>query len=113
MIYKIHILPLNQIKRFIPNSKNMDDYTLQNERGIYFLFEDSIVVYIGKSDDLFRRLHKHNIYDETKITSVGILPIVNKFEMDIAEMLYIHKLKPKYNKQYKYLDEDDVTEIFI
>jgi len=113
MIYKIHLIDPQQIKRFELESDKSIDYIYKNDKGIYFLWENEDIVYVGKSNELLARLDNHNVVKEHSISHISILPILNNFEMDIAEIFYIHKLKPKYNKQYKYLDEEEITEIYI
>ena len=62
---------------------------------IYFLINNSEVVYVGKTlEGLFRPLsHKNKIYD-----SINIIYNSNHILLEILEDYYINKYKPKYNK---------------
>lgn len=115
MKIEINIIDSKQLKKFAVNSEELFDYLLKNSKGIYLLWNNNKVVYVGKSNSIPYRLISHELIvkKENNITSVSVLPTISNFEMDIGEIIYIHKLKPKYNKQNKYLKEEFKSEIYI
>jgi hypothetical protein len=63
---------------------------------IYFLFDDGVLVYIGKTTDISQRLHFHlksgKIFD-----SYSVLKYFDPESLEIAERFYINRFLPKYN----------------
>lgn len=73
-----------------------------------FLDEYGDVIYIGKTQDILKRLQVHfssrghlpkSCYDETN--KIEILKINTKTEMNIKELYYISKFQCKYNIREK------------
>ena len=67
------------------------------------------IIYIGKTIDLHRRLLTHmqeKIFDE-----VYALEFENRSNMDLAEMYFIHKYNPIFNKEFKY-ENDKIIDIY-
>ena len=63
-------------------------------KGVYFLFDDKQLVYIGESDNIYRRIGQH-IYEGTKkFDSFEIFPCNDRKKL---EGFLIRTLKPKYN----------------
>lgn len=75
----------NKIKKF---------NRLKNISGIYFLFQNNKIAYIGKSVSIFRRILEHGQWFDT--FSYIELP---KDKMDIYEKLFILKYNPEYNTE--------------
>jgi len=69
------------------------------KRGIYFLYNNDELVYIGKSiTDIRKRLKRH-IFEETKIFDrVDAYFINSDTDVHLAEVYLINKFSPKYNK---------------
>lgn len=68
-----------------------------------FLNINNEIIYVGKSIGIRQRLknHKHlpkECYEETKKIEVVFLP--TQKDMNLAEIYYISKFSPKYNKNY-------------
>lgn len=66
------------------------------------------IIYIGKADDIHKRLKHHKHLSEecyAELNSVEYAIIDNKADRDILELLLITKLHPKYNTQLKYTEE--------
>ena len=68
--------------------------------GIYFLLMDGVIVYVGKSWEVGRRIATH--------LSRGAIPFdrwtfcpVEPLDMDLVERFYIGKFKPRYNISHK------------
>lgn len=77
------------------NANEIKKYNrFRNISGIYFLFKNNEIVYIGKSVSIFRRIleHKHNFDSFSYIE----LP---KEKLDIYEKLFILKYNPEYNTE--------------
>ena len=72
-----------------------------NCSGVYFLFDDDELVYIGKGWNCFLRVAEHTRKDSDKIfTSWNYLCIDNKEKYSSLEKELIQIYKPKYNKIY-------------
>lgn len=64
------------------------------EEGVYFLFDKGELVYIGESDNLFRRIGQH-IYEKRKVfDAFEIYPCADRKRL---EGFLIRLLHPKYN----------------
>ena len=64
------------------------------EEGVYFLFDKGELVYIGESDNLFRRIGQH-IYEKQKVfDAFEIYPCADRKRL---EGFLIRLLHPKYN----------------
>lgn len=88
------------------NIKHINNSLLQ---GIYRLYKDEKIVYIGQSNDINNRIEEHKrdkIFD-----SYDYCEINSKSDRSIYELYYIAKYKPLYNKEGKY--EDDICNIFL
>lgn len=78
-----------------------------------FLNDDNKVIYVGKTQNLIKRMLKHfnsghlpeDCYNQ--VVTVQYLILKTKMDMDIKELYYINKDKPRYNAQSKH--EDGVT----
>jgi hypothetical protein len=62
-------------------------------QGLYFLYQDNKLVYIGKSVNIPNRLSNHN----KKFDSYSTLMIPNEADMAILELAYINYYKPSEN----------------
>lgn len=62
-------------------------------RGIYFLFDEDVVVYIGQAINILRRITEH--IDKT-FTSYSYIEC-SDVEMNLLERKYIETYSPKYN----------------
>ena len=72
--------------------------------GIYNIFNNDELIYIGKTINFQSRLRNHMSTKTWKneITHISIAECKNKIDMDIYEKYYINKLNPKYNKAIVY-----------
>ena len=64
-------------------------------RGIYFLFDGSNLVYIGQSENIFKRVPIH--LETKKFDNWNYIEFVED-DLNILEAEFILKYKPKYNK---------------
>lgn len=62
---------------------------------VYFLWDDDIIVYIGRSSRVITRVSSHVMEGEKKFNAISIIPIDEKNNQ--IEALYIKKYAPKYN----------------
>lgn len=71
-----------------------DEMKIQKTSGIYLLKNKGVVVYVGRSVNVRRRIwdHSDKEYDEYEVVEC---PVEN---LDDLEKSYIKRLKPKYNK---------------
>lgn len=66
-------------------------------QGLYFLFNNNEIVYIGKSENILKRIKDHR---RKKIfTHYTYIPIDSRVELSIFEFYYINKYKPVLNKK--------------
>lgn len=77
-----------------------------------FLDNEGNTLYIGKSTNIIRRINEHfsgngHLPQDCYINcnSIEILEYENPLEMDIGEIFFINKYKPKYNTISKYKEE--------
>ncbi len=69
-------------------------------QGIYFLFHKGKLIYIGKSKDAISRIYQHREQKRFSFDSYVIYPFPGPTEMlELAELLYIDKFKPVFNRQ--------------
>ncbi len=69
--------------------------------GLYFLFDNDELVYIGKGWNCLLRVAEHTRKDSDKIfTSWNYIEITDKQEYSKLEKELIVKFSPKYNKVY-------------
>jgi len=70
--------------------------------GIYFLFEDEEIVYVGQTRNLFGRMANHirSAPFYLVFTSYAFVR-VDAIDLDLVEMFWIEKLNPKHNKARK------------
>lgn len=74
-----------------------------------FLDNNQNVLYIGKSVNVYKRINQHfggegHLPEECYMncSSIEIIEYENPLEMDIGEIFFINKYKPKYNTISKY-----------
>jgi len=79
-------------------------------KGIYFLGNDNVVVYIGKSQkDIFNRICGHIKDDDKIFTQIAYYAIENEADINILELILIDKYKPLYNRDSKTASESSIT----
>ena len=66
------------------------------QSGIYFLFKDQKVVYVGKSLNASARIYDHQRAKSKVFDSYAILPVAAEY-LDELEVIYICKFAPIYN----------------
>lgn len=69
------------------------------------------IIYIGKADDIHKRLKQHRHLPEEcyiELDSIEYAIINNKADRDILELFFITKIHPKYNTQLKYEQEPTI-----
>lgn len=72
--------------------------------GIYNIYNNNDLIYVGKTNNFYTRLRNHMALQPWKneITHIAIAECKNKIDMDLYEKYYINKLNPKYNKAIVY-----------
>ena len=68
--------------------------------GVYFLFLEKELVYIGLGMNVFSRIFSH-ISNGVKFDKASFLPVDNYDKAELIEAKLIWKLRPKYNKHIK------------
>jgi len=93
---------------YVSFSKVVNNYNYKKRTGIYFLFKNENVVYVGKSAYCINSRilsHKKN-KDFDRVCFINIKPYFSN--IDIAEYVYINIFNPIYNKvdkNYEYKEE--------
>lgn len=78
--------------------------------GVYFLYDDDELVYIGESDNLFRRIGQHIAEKIKKFNRFEIYPTESRKEL---EGFLIRMLKPKYNiSDGKWFGHSYISDLF-
>ncbi len=81
----------------------------KHNKGLYFLFQDDVIVYVGKSiTNITNRLNTHTT--DKKFNYIEIYSMTNESDIAIMEMYFIVKHKPIYNKESQSID---ITTIVI
>jgi len=85
---------LKSKKYIIDKSTDVYNY---NKKGIYFLINKEIVLYVGSSLYINKRIHIHNKNTNINFDRLFIIEYLDDLEMRNDEIRYIQKLTPKYN----------------
>jgi len=82
----------------IESNKKIDiDFFENGFSGVYILYQDEEVVYVGQSRFIFNRIQTHILDRDKKFNYVEFM-FFPKDRLDDLEMFLIKKHKPKYNK---------------
>jgi hypothetical protein len=84
----------NNINLF-KNKNNIYNYPVELS-GVYILYENDKVVYVGKSNNMKNRITQHK--KDKEFNKIICLSFENEGDKNIYELYYISKFKPKYNK---------------
>jgi len=91
-------MKIEEIKELCISSKKLEG----NCNGIYFLFDEQELVYIGRGWNCLLRVAEHTRKDsDKKFTSWNYMYIENNQERNNMERTLIQTYKPKYNKALK------------
>lgn len=71
---------------------------LRNEKGVYFLYNNKKLVYIGYSDNIYLRILEHKLEAKKEFEELLWTKYEDREVAILSEAYLIHKLKPKYNK---------------
>ena len=77
------------------NFSSKENIKINVVRGIYFLFRNEKIVYVGQSEDIFKRVHNHlnsKIFDSWNFIEF------QSEDLNEIEANYILLYKPEYNK---------------
>lgn len=64
------------------------------------MIKNEEIIYIGKSSNLITRIQSHK--QDKDFDKVEIINFENKVIMDMGEIYFIFKFKPKFNKEFNY-----------
>lgn len=70
---------------------------LEPIRGVYFLFLNEEIVYIGQSGNVHLRISQHIKEKEKEFNKVFYQPVPPEMDLLAIEKYYILKFRPKYN----------------
>jgi len=75
--------------------RNIFKYKDERHVGIYFLFHEHKLVYIGKTINLFNRIYQHGFkWDTVRLINC------DKSKLDYYEKKFIVKYRPLHNRTY-------------
>lgn len=80
------------------NPFSLDRFSISGKIGIYFLFNNNELVYIGQSTDIARRIQSHR--NDKKFTDYSFIEC-NESELNSREKSLIQKYSPKLNISLK------------
>lgn len=73
-----------------------------NVSGVYLLFHDDEVVYVGQGWNCLLRVAEHTRKESTiEFTSWSYIPIEGKQNRLVEERQLIERYEPRYNRQYR------------
>lgn len=96
--------------------------TITNKPGVYFLFKDDILLYIGTAENIRKRINKHTqkrtieeIADQERrysshITHVSWLEIGEEIDRQIIETVYLNTYPTAYCSDKLYVEFDERPE---
>lgn len=92
--------------RIIAN-KTIKTTTINAKNVVYRMFDNNgNILYIGKSNELRNRIYSHSMEEkeddwfDSQVTKIEYISFEEYGDCSIAEMYFITKLKPKYNKDF-------------
>lgn len=89
----------------IKNSYSLTPQSFSVLTGVYFLFCESEVVYVGKSTNIVKRVHQH--YSDGKVFDrFAYIEFEERF-LDYEERKYIKMYSPKYNISHNHNQTND------
>jgi len=71
---------------------------IKNKKGIYLLYKNEELVYIGISSDIYSRVLEHIAENKKDFDSVKNICSQDNLDNEFFEVYYIDKMKPEYNK---------------
>lgn len=81
------------------------------EIGVYFLFHDDILIYIGKSINIFKRLNEH--IKNKNFNNYSFIKCDTENEANELETEMIIRYKPKLNIQHRKMDLDSSIDFHL
>lgn len=107
---------LDELGNTIFNNKRMRIRIVAKDihQGLYFLYQDNVLQYIGKSKHIQIRLVQHMTNSHIKELDgkyqYKIIRVENEVDLEILERIFIKLLKPKLNIEYS--TDKDMGELF-
>lgn len=74
----------------------MSDIKNNGYSGVYLLLDDGVTVYVGQSEDVYKRIAQHKNEGVKQFNSFSFIP-ASSDDLDDLERMYILRLNPKYN----------------
>lgn len=100
------ILLQEKVMKIIGN-KTIKTTTINAKNVVYRMFDNNgSIIYIGKSNELRNRIYSHSMEEkeddwfDSQVTKIEYISFKEYGDCSIAEMYFITKLKPKYNKDF-------------
>lgn len=86
----------------------------ESSQGLYFLYQDNILKYIGKSKNIKKRLYQHSYCSHIEGLKgeydVKTIKVDNEVDLEIMERVYIKLLHPPLNIDFS--DDREMGEVF-
>jgi len=93
----------NEFKELLDEVNDFTTYTItknSEQKIIYLLMKDDIVVYVGQSNSTSRPFQ----HTDKKWDKVKYIMIPTKYDLNFVEKVFIDKYKPEYNKANPFKD---------
>jgi len=93
----------NEFKELLDEVNDFKTYTItknSEQKIIYLLMKDDIVVYVGQSNSTSRPFQ----HTDKKWDKVKYIMIPTKYDLNFVEKVFIDKYKPEYNKANPFKD---------
>jgi hypothetical protein len=94
---------MNELEEIKQNKRSIFHLTADRKRkvkrmkGVYFLFRQDELVYIGQSRDIVTRLILHKQKRQIVFDSFAVIE-TDPHSLESVEALYINQYRPKFNK---------------
>lgn len=100
------LLKMNNCQSGIQFYRTVDDVP-KNSPGIYLLYKDQLLDYIGEATNIKNRLiRSHNVYNKANHI-IGIISIKSKKKRKAIEIAMIGALSPEENKMWNYKKQEN------
>jgi hypothetical protein len=76
-------------------------------QGVYFLYNDGELVYVGQTNDIFRRISEHS-RSKKRFTWWQYFEINDENLRKAIEYMFIRVAKPKYNEDLRFMCNQNI-----
>lgn len=99
MLKIVRDTPPAELPEIIKDFKGITEFKFKGDRGVYFLFLNEEIVYIGQSISVYNRIYQHLREGTKEFNRAFYLPVPNHVDLVQVEEHCILTFRPKYNYQ--------------